>query len=85
MKTFLPVQIGLPLDLDDVDPTARLGDGLSVPYGSNHSISCYQFYDVALTQTQIRRTMNLCRAEGWSTVLCLIQDEIIHIQIIQAI
>ena len=31
---------------------------------SNQIMSCLQFYDVALNEAQVKRTMNLCKSEG---------------------
>lgn len=62
-KTFFSLQVGIPLILDDDVPLEESLSGDSL-FNNSFSISCYQLYDVTLTQGQIERAMDLCRADG---------------------
>ena len=58
-KTDLTMLVGSKIDYDEAN------DMTSQSYWtSNQIMSCLQFYDVALNEAQVKRTMNLCKSEG---------------------
>ena len=65
VKTFLSLQVGIIVNFDEDDPMAY-SLSYDTPYNNSFSISCYQLYDVALSQAQIKKTMDLCRSESKS-------------------
>ena len=58
-KTDLTMLVGSKIDYDEAsDMTSQSW------WTSNQIMSCLQFYDVALNEAQVKRTMNLCKSEG---------------------
>lgn len=58
-KTDLTLTVGSKIDYDEANDMTSQSF-----WTSNQIMTCLQLYDVALSEPQVKRTMDLCKSEG---------------------